>query len=442
MNQAKLGSYTSAMFRAARVAGPIAGALALTIAATIHPWRLHAQPASPSSPSITSPALVVQLSRATEHDRRRVHAAAQEAIDRLSEWLGRCPATSITLVDLPWRGAISTAASNVTLDVPWRSSPETMDLESQAAFGVARQWWPGLSADAEAGALVDGLSWYLQSRIVDRLFDFNFLMPAHSAVAVRNFGGAWPRAFQILPLGRWSGGLGREEYLRARLTRPSWPRLERRLPPGLTAKAVRRAIALATLEQMVGWPTLQGALRVLSEASVQRSIGRREAEQIIAAAVGQDLSWFFRVAFDDSASIDYAVRELITGNTSPCGNGPCVRTRVTVARSGDGQFTGSSETAATAFEAGDAIELRVTFADGQQASARWDGRAVSRTFEFDSASPAVSAVVDPDRILLLDENALNNAMRTDVATNDVVRKWIAYWVVWLEGAALNYTGLF
>ncbi len=429
------------MSRAARVAGPIAGALALTIVATVVPWRVHAQPVSSSSPAVAPPALVVRLTKATEHDRQRVRSSAQQAIDRLIEWLGRCPAASITIVDQPWRGDRSTSTSSVTLDVPWRSAPETMDLESQAVFGVARQWWPGLAANAEGATLADGLAWYLQSRIVDRLFDFNFQVPAHSETAVRNFGGGWPRAVRILPLGRWSAGLAREEYLRARLTRPSWPQPGRRLPPGLTMPAIRRAIAFASLEQMVGWPTLEGALRVLSGASVQRSIDRADVERLIASAVGLDLSWFFRVAFDDSVAIDYAVRELITGNTSPCGNGPCVRTRVTVARNGDGQFTGSSEDAVTPFEAGDAVELLVTFADGQQVAARWDGRAAVRTFEFDSASPAVSAVVDPDRILLLDENTLNNGMRTDVA-NVVAPRWLAYWVVWLEGAVLDYTGLF
>jgi hypothetical protein len=431
----------SLKFRAARP-GPVAGLLALAIAATIHQWRVHAQPASSSTPAIASPTFVLDLPAASESDRERVRAAAEETIDRLTQWLGPCPAASITIVNRPWRGVASSRAFDVTLDVPWRSSPETMDLESQAAFGIARQWWPGLLAQAETATLADGLAWYLQSRIVDRLYDLNFLTPAHSAMGTRYFGGVWPWTFRILPLGRWSGGLGRDEYMRSRVIRRSWPQPARRLPPAVTSPGLRSALAFATLEQLVGWPTLQGALRVLTETAAQRSMTRQEVAQAIASALGRDLSWFFKMAVDDSVGLDYAVRELTTGEASPCGSGPCFRTRVTVARSGNGEFTGSSENGSPAFETGDAMELRVTFADAQHTSTRWDGRAASRTFEFDSASPAVSAVVDPDRILLLDEDLLNNAMRKGVVSNVAISKWVAYWLVWLEGAALDYGMLF
>jgi hypothetical protein len=428
------------MFCAARVAGPIAGVLAIAMAATTHS-RAYAQPAVNPSSAIASPAIVVDLTTATASDRQRVQAGLQEAIDRLSEWLGPSPITSLRVVSKPWRGITETSTPTVTLDVAWRSSPETMDLESQAAFGVARQWWPGLLRNADTAPLANGLAWYLQSRIVERLFDLNFLVPAHSATGVRNFGGAWPKAFPILPLGRFAGGLGRDEYLRSRLRHDSWPVPARRLPPELTPPALRSALAFATLEQLVGWPALQGALRVIAEASSRRSLTRQEVEQLIGSASGRDLAWFFSLAFDGK-SVDYAVRDLTTGEVAPCGHGPCFKTRVTVERDGDGAFTGSSNDGSSAFESGDAMELQVVFADGQRARTRWDGRAQSRTFEFDSASAAVSATIDPDRILLLDENALNNSIDRDTNPRVVVSKWVAYWMVWLEDAVLDYGILF
>jgi hypothetical protein len=427
------------MFRAARVARPITGVFAIAIAATIHP-RVHAQPAIPPAGAIASPAVVIDLPSASASDRQRVQAGSQEAIARLTDWLGPAPFTSLRVVNKPWRGAISAAASDVMLDVPWRSLPETMDLESQAAFGVAHLWWPRLLQSSDTAPLANGLAWYLQSRIVDRLFDLNFLVPAHSATGVRQFGDAWPKAFSILPLGRSVGGLGRDEYLRSRSTRASWPAPARRLPPGLTPSALRNALAFGTLEQLVGWPTLQGALRVMTEAASRRSMTRQEVEQSIAAATGRDLAWFFSLAFDQATSVDYAVRDLTTGEVAPCGHGPCFKTRVTVEREGAGEFTGSSS-ASTAFESGDAMELRVVFADGQHTSTRWDGRAQSRTFEFDSASEAVSATVDPDRMLLLDENTLNNAIHRDTNSRVVLSKWVTYWMVWLEGAVLDF-GMF
>jgi hypothetical protein len=427
------------MSRAARAAGPLAGVLAIAIVATI-PALLFAQPsASANQPAVSS--MVFDLPAGSARDRQRVEAGAREASERLGEWLGPSPA-SLHVVAKPWRRAAALDAATVTIDVPWRSAPETMDLESQAAFGVARQWWPALLSNAATAPIADGLAWYLQSRIVDRLYDLNFLVPAHSAAGVRTFGGTWPRTFHILPLGRTSAGLGRDEYLRSRVARASWPAPARRLPPDLTPRAIRFALAFATLEQMVGWPTLQGALRVMTDAARQQPMTRQDVEQMLGTAVGRDLSWFFPLAFDDSKTIDYAVRDLTTGEIAPCGRGPCFRTRVTVARLGAGEFTGSAAASGSAFDNGDAMELRVAFADGQQTGTRWDGRAASRVFEFDSASAAVSASIDPERLLLLDENFLNNAIRREAAPQLPVRKWVAYWMVWLEGAVLDYGMLF
>lgn len=431
------------MVRAARVVGSIASALVLTSIAAIQAPRVHAQSAASRATSIASPRLVVDLPLASERDRERVRSSAREATDRLTEWLGPCPATAMTFVNRSGQDSHSSAGTTVTLDLPWRSAPETMDVESQVVFGMARQWWRKIGANAETTTLVDGLAWYLQSRIVDRLFDFNFLVPAHSAAGVRTFGDVWPRAFLTLPLDRSTGGLGREEYLRSRLMpAASWPTPGRRLAANLTIAGLRHALAFATLEQLVGWPTLQGALRVLTQSAAERALSRQDVEQLIASAVGQDLSWFFLDAFDASKTYDYSVRELTTGEAAPCGAGLCFKTNVLVAREGPAEFTGGANPTSTSFESGDAMELRVTFADGQRVSTRWDGRAAARTFQFDSVSPAVSAVVDPDHILMLDENVLNNAKHTSGRAAVVVQKWVAYWMVWLEGAVLDYGMLF
>jgi hypothetical protein len=418
-----------------RAAVPIAGALVLAIAATISLSRSDRVPGTP----IQSTELVVDLPKASRSDRQRVFTAAREAVERYTEWLGPYPDSTIRVASNPWRQPISPASELVMVDVPWRSAPESMDLESQAAFGIARRWWPALRASNDPE--VDGLAWYLQSRVVDRLYDLSFLVPAHSAIGVRYFGGVWPWTFRILPLTRWSGGLGREEYLRSQATAYG-PPPARRLPPNLKPAALRSALAFATLERYLGWPTLQGALSLVTAEAAHRPLRLSGMQQIIESAAGQDLSWFFATAFDTSKSVDYAIRDLTTGETSPCGSGPCFRTRVTVVRNGTGEFSGTSSPASESFDVGDAMELRVAFADSQAVSTRWDGRAGSRIFEFDSVAAAVSAVVDPVRMLLVDENLLNNELRRDMAGGVAVRKWIAYWMVWLEGAVLDYGLLF
>ena len=88
------------------------------------------------------------------------------------------------------------------------------------------------------------------------------------------------------------------------------------------------------------------------------------------------------------------------------------------------------------------MELRVECADGQHVTARWDGRGASRAFEFESAAPATAVQLDPDRVLLLDRSYLDNTVVIDGVTLVPVGKWVAYWLVWLQGAMLDYGFLF
>ncbi|MGH9201539.1 MAG: hypothetical protein ACRD2A_09910, partial [Vicinamibacterales bacterium] len=186
----------------------------------------------------------------------------------------------------------------------------------------------------------------------------------------------------------------------------------------------------------------QGALRALAGQAARGPMTRLEIEDAIAAALGQDLSWFFAPAFDAATHFNYAIRSVETAPSSTCANGPCLRTKVNVVRSGNGTFTGSAQSGDSTFDSGDAMTLQVRFADGQSLTTRWDGRADSRTFEFDSNAAAVAACLDPDRVLLLDENYLDNVAPIDDRTEVPLRKWVAYWVVWLQGAMLDYGLLF
>jgi hypothetical protein len=44
----------------------------------------------------------------------------------------------------------------------------------------------------------------------------------------------------------------------------------------------------------------------------------------------------------------------------------------------------------------------------------------------------VSAVVDPDRVLLLDINRTNNSYATSPRSAEAARKWMLKWMVWLQ----------
>jgi hypothetical protein len=347
---------------------------------------------------------------AGEPDRLRADQAFAEALARCTEWLGANPAG---------------VPKGIDVDAPWRAAPATLDVEAQVAFGVARSWWPQQAADPVSQAIVDGAAWYLQSRIVERLFEQRFGHEGYRRESVRFFGGAWPWSFDALTVSRWTAGLGRSDYLNA------------------TAGAERAAGALAfgTLERYLTWPVLQGSLQAWVRRAANERLTASDIAATIGEAAGQDLSWFFNQAFDARKRFDYGLVAFTSQPGGTCDGAPCYRTRVTVAARGDGLFTGTSQLPAGSFDAGDAMVLRIMFSDGRVSTERWDGRAASRVFELESTAEAIGAWLDPDGTLLLDRNHLDDRMVTSPPVATPLGKWLARWTIWLQDAMLSYGSL-
>lgn len=411
------------------VAGRCAAGIALVFVAAIAVLPAPARAQSAGG----VPEIRIHLRNGHESYDEPVRAAAQLALATYTEWLGPLPVRSVTIVERPWCGEVPDAPAQTIVDVPWWPAPARMDLEAQVADGIARQWWPSLLREAQTRPVVLGIAWYLQSRVVEDLFNREFFLTAHSADSVRLFGGAVPRVFRALPLGRWSAGLGRAAFLQT----ADRPPPACRATPDFDATTPRVALAFGTLERYIGWPALQGALRALA-AQGSKQMTRSEIRNILSAAAGQDLSWFFDAVFN-GRRFAYRVRSLSTATAaSPCGFPQCFQTRVVVGRDGDAVFSGSSRAGEGPYTSGDAMELRVEFADGQHVSTRWSGRDASRTFEFESGAPATAAHLDPDRVLLLDDNYLDNAQLTQAESNVPITKWVARWMVWAQDAMLTY----
>ena len=126
--------------------GVVLGSAALLTAAAIVallPGDSDAQSSRPAA------AITVHLDTTDQSMQRRAEFAARESIAYFSNWLGPREVQVLSV-----SGA------------PWRSSPETMDVESMVAYEAARLWWRDR---VDEGPLVDGIAWYLQSRVVERL---------------------------------------------------------------------------------------------------------------------------------------------------------------------------------------------------------------------------------------------------------------------------------
>jgi len=181
----------------------------------------------------------------------------------------------------------------------------------------------------------------------------------------------------------------------------------------------RHAALFDALERWLGTPTLQAAMFEVAHLH-EEQLTADVIIKTISDASAQDLSWVFEAASND---VSYAV-DSISG------------TSVTVSRRGSGMFTGRSAQRVGAFDSGDGVRLKVVLADGSSSFATWDGRDETRTFTFTSAP--VAAYLDPERLITLDRNRIDNAIVKPSPTNVPVGKWAARWLVWLQHTMLSY----
>jgi len=302
--------------------------------------------------------------------------AVAAAIGTGTEWLGPRPAAhpDLNLHRTIWQGR------------------GAMLIEQQAAQQTIRGWWPARIADARAAEILDGFAFYLQGRAIERVFDQRYLRIAHHVETRPYVGDHVIWSFPGLRLSRQSDAAPR-----------------------------RYAAMFASLERWLGEPDLQGAMFGVAHLPADQ-LTADTIVKTLSSAAGQDLAWAFDAAESD---VSYALTDLTA-------------TSVTVLRRGSGMFTGRSAPRIADFESGDAMRLKVVFANGDTTLASWDGRDPSRTFQFESASPITAAYLDPERINVLDRNHLDNAIVPAQPTNVPVTKWVARWVVWLQHTMLSY----
>lgn len=169
----------------------------------------------------------------------------------------------------------------------------------------------------------------------------------------------------------------------------------------------RTALLLKTLANVYGPERMQRALA--SYASDQRYRHPRPSDLFAALEreLGRAAADSARRAVLHGASVDYSVGSLRwatlpatrertgeAGTTPGESSAPRIRSRVVVHRSGDLTFP---------------VWVTLTTRAGESVRQRWDGQDEFVSLLHDGDSPVVTAVVDPDHQVLLDDDLLNNA---------------------------------
>lgn len=335
------------------------------------------------------------------------------ALRQFGDWFEPYPHAELTLVDRGWNDAPMEARESTALLVRthWLVPEAGGTLEAALVRAVAEQFWNPPDALSPDAWLAEGLALYSAARALDEQF------PNRHAYERRYFGELVPFVLRSVPI----------EGPSAQLFRFS-----------ATPDETRAALAFFTLERYLGWGTLQQALSAFAERRRSGHAGPEELFAILNATSGRDLRWFVDDAFRSSKVFDYGIESFAS---EPSGGESHYRTSVVVRRYGDAEFRGTNHPRVEPFHSSGPVEILVTFADGHGMREHWDGRDGSIHYEYESAVPATTATVDPDRVLPLDTNPTNNR-RTLNHPDREAATWAVRWSVWMQDVLLSYAFFF
>ena len=357
----------------------------------------------------------------------RHFAATRAALKYYGTWFGAYPYQQITIVDpATVVDAAAQGESTGGMEYPtlftagtrWPIAAAGTQPESVTVHEAGHQFWYGMVAtnEFEHAWMDEGFNTYSTARAMEAAFPKGF-------VAVdRFFGGLLPWAYADVPWSRDIDGNRLNAYrLVAGYEIPSTPTW--RYWPG-SASAItynKTSLWLATLERMVGWPTMQKILATHFSRGAFRHPSPEDFFAIVDEVTGRDFTWFFDAVYRSSATFDYGVTDVMS---SP--HGTTIDHQVIVRRFGDGVFP---------------VTTRVTFADGTTADLPWEGREPWHALTVSRSSAIARVQVDPDRVLLLDVNYTNNSWTATPMAGPASRKWAMRWLTWLQELLLTYASL-
>jgi hypothetical protein len=218
----------------------------------------------------------------------------------------------------------------------------------------------------------------------------------------------------------------------------------------------RPAVTLQHLENLLGTETFSRAMRRFFQTWRFHHPSSEDFERIIRDDAGVDIDWFLDQAFHSDRALDYRVRTAISrrykepqgwfwredggkdllGELDRQDDGDRDSGTGSEVESGDDQ-DGENENYRTEVvvervgEFVHPVTIELVFADGERLRHQWDGR--DRWMRYIEIRPAKleSVEVDPDHLMVLDVDPINNSRRLEPNRTPVI-KMLVHLEFWLQ----------
>ena len=372
--------------------------------------------------------------------------AARAALKYYGTWYGPYPYGHVTFID-PAYGSGAGGMEYPTIFTCGTSlfAPFGGDRpESVTIHEAGHQFWYGLvgNNEFEHAWLDEGLNTFSTLRTLDEAYPprklVHYFLPRPGDR--RPGRGFFPVMFQSIEQERLIG-LVNDYRNAASSDDPSTPTF-RYVPR--TASDIsydKTALWLATLERHLGWDTLQSILSTFFE---RYRFAHPTPEDFFATAEevgGEDLDWFFDQVYYGSVHFDYAIDhasstpadatglieqggELVPVDRPKEEDGTVYRTEVLVRRHGGGVFP---------------VDIRLVFEDGHQVTEAWSGLERSKRIVVEHPARLDHAIVDTERVLMLDIDYTNNTRLLESRATVPATKWASKWMIWFQDMLSSIT---
>jgi hypothetical protein len=358
----------------------------------------------------------------------RHFAGAAAALKYYGEWYGAYPYPTLTIVDPVYQSESGGMEypTLFTAGTRWLSPRYSNDPEYVVLHEAGHQFWYGMVAnnEVEFGWLDEGLNQFTDSRVQSIAFQPDYLVQ-------RFFGGFIPWQYRDIPLQRTD--TDRLSYYRRSPDRDSISVPTAMLWPGTHQSMTydKTTLMLHTLERMYTWEVMQRVMSVYFARFKFKHPTPEDFFGVLNEVTGKDNKWFIDQVYTSSNTFDYSIDQLVSEPMDARGVMESPEGLKFQETKTEGQFR--TTVVARRLTAGQfPVDILVTFSNGEQAREKWDGRGRWAVFTFDKPFKAVSAQIDPERVLMLDVNYTNNSRTLEPKGDAAATKWSLRWMVWLQ----------
>jgi hypothetical protein len=361
----------------------------------------------------------------TQHQKRYL-ASTKVALEYFDRLLGKYPYTTLTVVDPP-NGAGGAGGMEyptlITGGSSWGLPEGLRAIELVTIHEFGHQYFYGLigTNEFEEAWMDEGFNSYYEVRIMDEVYgkkrsvvdllgfrigDLEFSRSSYAGMENPKIAPVFSNAWEFK-----AGGYGALTYYKT-------------------------AVFMTTLERLIGRDVMDEIMRTYVERWRFKHPCARDFQAIVDEVVrrhhgskfGPTLDSFFVQVLYGTDVCDYEVTSLSNRLVSRKSEGPTnspdtrgdrepqYEARVMVSRLGELTMP---------------VDVLIGFDSGREVRERWEGRERWKEFIFNGADQVVWAKVDPDEVLVLDVNMLNNS-KTTKPLRTPVWKYATKFLFWVQ----------